>query len=166
VAEGAGISDGEAKQLIKWYFTTFPDLAKWLTSNQGFVKESGFLYSHFGRKRRVNNVFSPDRGVVGHAVRSAINFLVQSVASDVNLLAAIEMQSRIEAAGKNIKIFALVHDSILAEVPEAEVDWYVTNLRECTQKDRGVSIPGFPVPVDVEIGNNYKFTDDVFKEAA
>lgn len=166
VAEGAGISVGEAKQLIRWYFTTFPDLAKWLTSNQDFVKENGFLYSHFGRKRRVNNVFSPDRGVVGHAVRSAINFLVQSVASDINLLAAIEIQSRIEAAGKNIKIFALVHDSILAEVPEAEVDWYVTNLRECTQKDRGVSIPGFPVPVDVEIGNNYKFTDDVFKEAA
>jgi len=53
------------------------------------------------------------------------------------------------------KIFALVHDSILAEVREDLVDEYSAKLKECIQRDRGCSIPGTPVGCDFEVGEDY-----------
>ena len=53
------------------------------------------------------------------------------------------------------KIFALVHDSVLAEVPEDEIDLYVEKLRECIQKDRGLSVPGTPIGCDFDIADDY-----------
>jgi DNA polymerase I-like protein with 3'-5' exonuclease and polymerase domains len=53
------------------------------------------------------------------------------------------------------RIFALVHDSILAEVPENEVDFYCEMLQKFIQLDRGISISGAPVGCDFEIGDDY-----------
>jgi len=76
---------------------------------------------------------------------------VQSAASDINLLGAIDMNAWIKANKKKARIFALVHDSILAEVPEDEVDEYMEKLAGFVQMDRGISIPGAPVGCDFEI---------------
>jgi len=59
------------------------------------------------------------------------------------------------------RIFALVHDSILAEVPEDEIEHYSEKLLHFVQLDRGLSIPGAPVGCDFEIDEDYsmgKFT--------
>ena len=63
------------------------------------------------------------------------------------------------------KIFALVHDSIVALVPDSEVEEYSEIVKRNTQKDRGCSIPGFPIGVDQEIGQDYSFGkfEKVFK---
>jgi DNA polymerase I-like protein with 3'-5' exonuclease and polymerase domains len=159
VAETAGVSLDEAKDAIKDYFETFHRLKSWLDESQRAIKQNQFIYSILGRKRRVPNVISTDRAVVGHEVRSAVNFLIQSVASDVNLLAGIDMQEYIEARGLDAKIFGLVHDSVLAEVHEDDLKEYCDKLEELTQLDRGVSIPGTPIGIDVEIGDDYSFTD-------
>jgi len=97
------------------------------------------------------NVESADNAIKGSTVRSGLNFLVQSVASDVNLLGAIDMGAYIKAKGMKARIFALVHDSILAEVPDDEADHYMEKLVEFIQMDRGVSIPGCPIGCDFEI---------------
>lgn len=157
VAKVAGCSYDQAKDLISWYFNTFKKLDRWLTYNKDFVKQNGYCYSIFGRKRRVPNVFSANRAIAGHASRSAINFLVQSVASDINLFAAIEMQNYINDNNMKAKIFALVHDSIVAEVPDEEVQEYSEVLKMYTQKDRGCSIPSTPIGVDLEVGQDYSF---------
>jgi len=133
----------------------FPRLKTWLKEMDSQIREKGFVYQFFGRKRRLPNVFSKDRSVANHEVRSGVNALVQGPASDVNLLAAIEMQKYIVNNGFKSKIFALVHDSILAEVPNEELDIYCAKLKEFTQRDRGLSIPKCPIGVDVGIGNNY-----------
>ena len=147
----------EAEAAIKDYFKMFKGLNKWINENQEFIGQNGFTYSHFGRKRRLPNVFSSDRAIQGHTVRSGLNFLVQSTASDVNLLAAIDMMAHIERNGLGARMFALVHDSILAEVPEDEVEAYCEALRGFVQMDRGVSIPGTPIGCDFEIGDDYSF---------
>ena len=72
----------------------------------------------------LENAKSKDKAIASHEVRSGINFLVQSVASDINLLGGIDMQKYIVKSGMDAKIFALVHDSILAEVREDLVDEY------------------------------------------
>lgn len=147
----------DAQEVIRTYMSTFTGLAKWLEINKEFIQSNGFIYSFFGRKRRLPNVFSSDGGIASHAVRSGINFLVQSNASDVNLLAAIEMQNFININGLKARIFALVHDSILAEVPDDEIEIYQEKLREYVQKNRGISIPGTPIGCDFEIGDDYSF---------
>jgi DNA polymerase I-like protein with 3'-5' exonuclease and polymerase domains len=133
----------------------FPTLKKWLKQMDSQIRENGYVYQFFGRKRRLPNVFSKDKYVANHEVRSGVNALVQGPASDVNLLAAIEMQKYIVNNKMKSRIFALVHDSILAEVPDNEVEHYCKKLKEFTQKDRGLSIPNCPIGVDVGIGNNY-----------
>jgi DNA polymerase I-like protein with 3'-5' exonuclease and polymerase domains len=154
---GEYFSVAEAKRTIEDYFKAFPDLAKWITANQKFIYANGFIYSHFGRKRRLPNVKSKDRSIQGHAVRSGLNFLVQSAASDINLLGAIDAHAEIQAKGLDARIFALVHDSVLAEVREDCIDEYLEILLRNIQKDRGLSIPGCPIGCDVDIGDDYSF---------
>ena len=152
---GKYFSPAEAKGVIDDYFEAFPKLKAWLSTTQKFIQANGFIYSHFGRKRRLPNLFSEDKGIASHEVRSGVNALVQSVASDVNLLGAIDMQKYIVQTGMKAKIFALVHDSILAEVPEDEVELYSKKLQEFVQADRGLSIPGAPIGCDFDIGGDY-----------
>ena len=148
---GKFFSPQEAQEVIDEYFAAFHKLKSWITENQKFIQQNGFIYSFFGRKRRLPNVASTDKGIQSHSVRSGLNFLVQSAASDINLLGAIDMNSWIKANNKKARIFALVHDSILAEVPEDEVEEYKEKLAGFVQMDRGLSIPGAPVGCDFEI---------------
>jgi len=145
----------EAQYVIKDYFEAFPKLREWLNNMQKFIQANGFIYSHFGRKRRLPNVFSSDKGIAAHEVRSGVNALVQSVSSDINLLGAIDTQKYIRKTGMKAKIFALVHDSILAEVPEDEIELYSKKLKEFIQKDRGLSIPDAPVGCDFDVADDY-----------
>jgi len=160
---GSVYTKEEAEEVITQYMATFKGLAKWLNDNKKNIGKHGFIYSFFGRKRRLPNVFSSDGAIASHTVRSGINFLVQSNASDVNLMGAIDMQKYITANGMKSRIFALVHDSVLAEVPDDELDQYQDALRGFIQKDRGVSIPGFPIGCDFEVGPDYSFGNDEIK---
>lgn len=152
---GKYFSKNEAAEVINDYFQTFHKLKSWIETNQKFIEQNGFTYSYFGRKRRLPNVASEDKGIKSHSIRSGLNFLVQSAASDINLLGAIDMNAFIQSQRMKSKIFALVHDSILAEVPEDEVDFYCEMLKKFIQMDRGISIPGAPVGCDFEIGDDY-----------
>ena len=158
---GKYFSKQEAQEVISDYFKAFHKLKAWIDDNQKFIEQNGFIYSFFGRKRRLPNVESTDAGIRSHSVRSGLNFLVQSAASDINLLGAIDMGEYIKAKGMKSRIFALVHDSILAEVPEDEIEHYSEKLLHFVQMDRGLSIPGAPVGCDFEIDEDYsmgKFT--------
>jgi len=161
---GSYFSTSEAAEVIKDYFRQFSGLKHWLDSQKKFIEDNGFIYSHFGRKRRLPNVFSEDRGIASHEVRSGINFLVQSIASDVNLLGAIDTHKELQEKGldSDCRIFALVHDSILAEVKEDKIEEYSEILLRNVQADRGMSIPDCPIGCDFEIGEDYsmgKFRD-------
>ena len=152
---GQSFSRQEAQEVIDEYFGEFFKLKTWITTNQNFIKKNGFIYSFFGRKRRLPNVTSTDRGIQGHSIRSGLNFLVQSAASDINLLGAIEMNDHLTKGRFKSRIFGLVHDSILAEVPFNEVDYYIEALRDYIQKDRGIMIAGAPIGCDFEVGDDY-----------
>jgi len=148
---GKYFSKQEAQEVISDYFKAFHKLKAWIDDNQKFIEQNGFVYSFFGRKRRLPNVESTDAAIRSHSIRSGLNFLVQSAASDVNLLGAIDMGEYIKAKGMKARIFALVHDSILAEVPEDEIEHYQEKLLHFVQLDRGLSIPGAPIGCDFEI---------------
>ena len=154
---GKYFSTSEASEVIKDYFRQFSGLKNWLDNQKKFIQDNGFIYSHFGRKRRLPNVFSEDKGIASHEVRSGINFLVQSIASDINLVGAIEAHEELKLKGyeDKMRIFALVHDSILAEVDDDCIDEYKEILLRNVQKDRGMSILDCPIGCDFEIGQDY-----------
>jgi DNA polymerase I-like protein with 3'-5' exonuclease and polymerase domains len=154
---GKYFSKTEAQEVIDDYFNQFNKLRLWIDRSSKFIRDNGFIYSHFGRKRRLPNVNSDNRGIASHEVRSGLNFLVQSIASDINLLGAIDAHNKLKDLPFKADIFALVHDSILAEVEEDAIDAYSLIIRECVQEDRGISIPGSPVGCDFDIGDDYSF---------
>ena len=154
----------DAQEDIKKYFQMFPKLKAWLTKNQNLIKQNGYAYSVFDRKRRLGDVFSSNNQASGHEVRSGINFLVQSVASDINLKAGIHLQQYIIDSKIDAKIFGLVHDSLLAIVKDEDVPAYLKAAKELTQQDFGVSIPGCPIGVDQEIGRDYSFVEGIFED--
>jgi DNA polymerase I-like protein with 3'-5' exonuclease and polymerase domains len=155
VAKTAGISFGEAQSIIKKYFGQFRQLKDWLDITRDEINSNGYIYSYFGRKRRVPNVFSLDDYEQGHALRSAMNFTVQSVASDINLLAAMDAQEEFKTKGINAEIFGLVHDSIIGQCKIEELEVTEKVLKLCTQKDRGVGFKDCPVGVDFGWGESY-----------
>ena len=135
----------------------FPQLKRWLKKNMADIQNNGHVYQFFGRKRRLPNVYSSNSSQAQHEIRSGINSLVQGPSSDINLLACIDMINYIKETGMKALIFGLVHDSILAEVPDEELEHYKKKLKEFMQKDRGLSIPGTPIKVDLEVGQDYSF---------
>ena len=153
--DGGKLSVEQARQIIKEYFGAFWKLEEWIETQKKLIIDRGRTYSHFGRRRLLPDVNSDNKGVQGHAVRSGLNFLVQSAASDINLIGATEAHFRIKQKGMKSKIFALVHDSVLAEVPLDEIDEYSEILRREIQKDRGIYISGAPIGCDFEVGEDY-----------
>ncbi len=154
---GVLFSVSDAQDVITDYFKTFSTLKKWLDARKKEIQTNGFIYSFFGRKRRLSNVFSPDKGIAAHEVRSGINALIQSLASDINLIASMEIASELKAKKIDAQIFMLVHDSIVVHCKDEYVDQVLEIMRRCTQKDRGCSIPNFPIGIDQEVGIDYSF---------
>jgi DNA polymerase I-like protein with 3'-5' exonuclease and polymerase domains len=149
----------QARDDIKQYFTKFSRLKKWLEDRKNFIQTNGYTYSFFGRKRRLPNVFSADKGIAAHEVRSGINAEVQSLASDVNLLGAMRTAEEVAAKGLDAKIFMLVHDSIVALVKDECVAEYCEILKRNTQHKWGCEIANTPIGVDQDIGEDYSFGD-------
>ncbi len=154
---GEEITSNQSKQFIQKYFNEAKALKRFIDSSNKQIETSAYIYSFFGRKRRLPEAKSPNRGVAQHAIRSGVNFLVQSVASDINIMGVIDLVKWIEDNDylEVIRPFTVVHDSIVSEVREDLVDEYIKNAKECIQRDRGLSIPNCPIKVDFEIGPSW-----------
>jgi DNA polymerase I-like protein with 3'-5' exonuclease and polymerase domains len=157
ISETASVSMDDAKVFIKKYFDQAKELKRWIDANLSFISENHFTYSKFGRKRRLPEAGAESRGVASHARRSGLNFLIQSVASDINLLGIIDTVNWVKdnKLDDKIKMFATVHDSTVAEVHEDILDVYIEELTKNLQKDRGVFIEGKPITVDIEVGPSW-----------
>jgi len=154
---GEEITSAQSKQFIQKYFNEARSLKKFIDGSNQQIENHAYIYSFFGRKRRLPEAKSPNRGVAQHAIRSGVNFLVQSVASDINILGVIDLVKWIEENNYSdaIKPFTVVHDSIVSEVREDLVETYIENAKRCIQTDRGLSIPDCPIKVDFEIGPSW-----------
>ena len=156
-AEGEEITKAQSSQFINKYFREAKSLKRFIDDSNKQIENHAFIYSHFGRKRRLPESKSPNKGVASHAVRSGVNFLVQSVASDINLLGVIDLMDWIQdnRYEEDMLTFTVVHDSIVSEVREDLIDTYIENAKRCIQKDRGLSIPNCPIKVDFEVGPSW-----------
>lgn len=160
LGEAADCTKEIAAGYIEVYFKRFPRLKAWIDSCHDEIRQKGFIYNHFGRKRRLHNISSSDRGVVGGEIRSGFNAIIQSASSDHLLLGAVDTQEVIEQVGIDAKIFALVHDSVVAIVKIEDIPAYEEILFKAIQRDRGCSIPDCPIGIefDTEEGGSVDYS--------
>lgn len=157
VAQSADVSFQEARKFINKYFGEARDLKIYIERQNDFISANQYIYSHFGRKRRLPESRSTNIGVSKHAIRSGVNFLIQSVASDINLLGLIDAIKWIKENNllKDIIPFTVVHDSIVAEVREDLIEEWIQVLLRCMQTARGLEIDDCPIGVDFEVGPSW-----------
>lgn len=129
------------------WFSLYKDAAAWLDEIQQVALKFGYVESLYGRRRYLPKVYSSDAKEREAALRQARNMPIQSLASDVNNVGLIRFQDWLDKANKKAKLIGVVHDSILCDTPEDELDEAAASLIECMTKD----IPKITVPLKVDV---------------
>jgi len=160
LSETMAIPMEKAKNIIKNYQRVYPGVFRYMEFINEFIKDNGFAYTIFGRRRNLPDVRSNDRSVVNRALRQGLNFTIQSAASDILLCSLLGVSKRFKDSKLDARVVATVHDSL--EIISAEKD-----LEKCLEivYDELVHYPhlqnlfgiNFEVPlsVDVEVGRSF-----------
>jgi len=122
LSDRLGIPRAEAKELIDGYFTTYPDVKKYMDNAIQKAKEMGYVETLFGRKRFLPDINSQNSIVRGFAERNAINAPIQGSAADIIKIAMVHIQNRIEKENLQAKMTMQVHDELNFTVPKAELE--------------------------------------------
>lgn len=143
----------EAKDFIERYFKLRIKLKEYLDSIIDFAKQHGYVKTLFGRKRPANDINSSNYMVAEAAKRSIINMPIQGTEADLMKLSMIHLDEELEKRGLKARQIIQVHDSILLECPEDEVETVkelVKNVMENVYPKLGIKLT-----VDVASGDNW-----------
>jgi len=148
LARQLAIPQSEARDYIKAYFEKFPGIRKYMDETKAFATANGYVQTAFGRKLNIDlkNAKGPSRGF---AERQAINAPIQGSAADVIKRAMIKMPGALEAAGLKARMLLQVHDELIFEAPEAEVDKTLKVVTQTMEAAPGIAA-GLTVPLLVE----------------
>ena len=151
VKYGVDLTEEEAYEFRERFFELYPLLPEWHERQRRFVTTHGYVRTPIGRKRRLPEIMSNDKGLRSGAERQAINSPVQGAASDLNLFAAIRIARTFP---DDVRIIATVHDAVLMEVRESKVEEILPQVKNLME-DREAIFEAFswdiPVPIEVEI---------------
>ena len=117
-----GISGDEAREFLKEYWETYSALKDWLDALRAQAREAGVVVSSTGRRRAIPDLRSPNFQLRQAAERMAINFPIQSLAADVIKIAMVRLHQEMTEARLVGRMLLQVHDELVFEVPEQEVD--------------------------------------------
>lgn len=143
----------EAKDFIERYFKLRFKLKEYLDSIIDFAKQHGYVKTLFGRKRPANDINSSNYMVAEAAKRATINMPIQGTEADLMKLSMIHLDEELEKRGLKARQIIQVHDSILLECPDNEVETVkelVKNVMENVYPKLGVKLT-----VDVASGDNW-----------
>lgn len=135
LAEQIGVTPAEAQQYIEAWFGMYPKVYTWIENTKRFAIEHGYTETLYGRRRHLPDIKSPDDFIREAAIRRAVNTPIQSSANDIAFMALIRMNKYIKEHGLGAKIILVVHDEIIIETPEHEVDIVQSKLVEFMTKD-------------------------------
>ena len=122
LANNLGIRQGEAKAYIEAYFERYPGIRDYMEKAKEFCREHGFVETLFGRRVHMPAIKDKNPARRSFTERAAINAPIQGTAADIIKRAMIRMPPALEAAGLGARMLLQVHDELLFEVPEAELD--------------------------------------------
>jgi DNA polymerase-1 len=145
----------QARQFLEQYFRTYPRIREYIEVTLNQAREQGYVATLLGRKRffpELKNPSLPFNQRQG-AERQAINAPIQGTAADIMKIAMIRVHRRLLAGGFQARMLLQVHDELVLECPEQELDDVMALVRDSMQSAYSLRVP---LKVDVEIGPNWR----------
>ena len=152
------VSNNEAEQFLKSYFTKFPEIKEYMNSTIKFCRKSGYVNNIFGRRTYIKGINDKNYNVRNFQERAAINAPIQGSAAEIMRLAMIRLNKRFKDL-KNIqsKVLLQIHDELIFEVPNIELKKVSTIIKEEMTSVVNSNLHSFSIPltVDINSGNNW-----------
>jgi DNA polymerase I len=142
----------EAQTYIESYFARHPGVYRYTRSTLEEARAKGYVTTLFGRRRFIPDLSSPEGGVRQFAERTAVNTPIQGTAADLIKTAMVRIDRRLRELGSGAGMILQVHDELIVEVPEGEVDAIVALVQ---QEMEGAAQLTVPLEVAVGVGSNW-----------
>jgi DNA polymerase-1 len=147
-----GVTADEAQAIIDRYFDRFPGIRDYIHSTLEKVRETGFTTTLFGRKTHFPMIRSKTQHERQGAERAAVNAPIQGTSADIIKRAMVRMCPALEAEGLGAtRMLMQVHDELVFEVPEADVEGATTVIRSVMERAAEPAV-ALSVPLGVDIG--------------
>ena len=131
----------EAQGFIDRYFTHFPGIRAFMERVIAEAHAQGFVSTLAGRRRYLPDLQSKNRAVREFAERTAINTPIQGTAADIIKIAMLRLQARLAAEKLASRMVLQIHDELVLEVPEAELETLAVLTRETMEQAMALAVP-------------------------
>ena len=152
LARQLNIPRNQAAEYIDRYFERYPGVQQYMNSIRHSAAERGYVETYFGRRLYLPEINSNNAMRRQAAERTAINAPMQGTAADIIKLAMISVDNWLQASHLKSRMIMQVHDELILEVPEPELDQIVQGLNQRMQDAANLRVP---LVVDVGIGDNW-----------
>ena len=154
LAKNLNIERVAAQNYIEKYFTRYPSVRNYMEEAKQSAKNNGYIETYFGRRLWVPEINGSNGIRRAAAERAAINGPMQGTAADLIKMAMNAVDEWIKKS-KEItgKMIMQVHDELVFEVPESEVDKFQENIRDLMENVAKLDVP---LKVDIGVGNNWE----------
>jgi DNA polymerase-1 len=153
LASNLGIERDAAKNYIERYFARYPGVARYMDETRALARSQGYVETVFGRRLWLAEINSPNGPRRAGAERAAINAPMQGTAADLIKKAMIAVQRWLDDERMASKLIMQVHDELVLEVPEGELDAVRTALPNLMG---GVAQLSVPLEVACGAGGNWE----------
>ncbi|TFL09342.1 DNA polymerase I [Pusillimonas caeni] len=153
LASNLGITRDAARSYIDRYFARYPGVATYMEQTKLKAREQGYVETVFGRRLWLPDIRGAKGPRLAAAERAAINAPVQGTAADLIKMAMVAVQQWIDAEGLDTAMIMQVHDELVLEVPEGEIELVTTHLPGlmCNVAELAV-----PLVAEVGVGDNWE----------
>jgi DNA polymerase-1 len=153
LAQQLGIDPAEARQFIDAYFEKYKGVRAFIDKTLDETRRDGKVKTLFGRVRPIPDINSRNANQRGFAERTAVNTPLQGTAADLIKLAMIRIDTAITERDLKSRMTLQVHDELVFEVPDAELDVMRSLVREQMEKVHPLAVP---LVVDLSVGPNWR----------
>ncbi len=153
LARALNIDNTAAKNYIERYFERYPGVRHYMDHTRQSAKAKGYVETVFGRRLYLPEINSPNGPRRSGAERAAINAPMQGTAADLIKLSMVKIQQVLDSEKPAIKMIMQVHDELVFEAPESEVNWL---RHEIPRLMAGVAELKVPLLAEVGVGPNWE----------
>ena len=152
LAKNLGIETKAAAAYIDKYFQRYPGVKQYMDDTKAAAKSMGYVETVFGRRLYLPEINSPNGPRRAGAERAAINAPMQGTAADLIKLAMVAVQKELDTHKPGIQMIMQVHDELVFELPESEVDWLKTHIPRLMADVAALKVP---LLAEVGVGANW-----------
>ncbi|RKQ67986.1 DNA polymerase I [Oceanibaculum indicum] len=157
LARQLGVEQGEAAAYIRAYFERYPGIRDYMDRAKAEAKKQGYVTTLFGRRCHVPGITDKNPARRAFAERQAINAPIQGTAADIIKRAMIRLPSALEKANLKARMLLQVHDELLFEAPEAEIEKTSALVREVMEgATRPVLELSVPLVAEAGVGDDWE----------